>query len=264
MWPEDVQCAAALTFDLDIETPWMVKDPGFARRPGALSMAHYAPRVAIPLILSLLEDLELKATFFVPGKSAEDFAASVESIVAAGHEIAVHGYTHVPPSSLTRVEEEAQLKRTTDILRGLGVEVVGYRAPLYEISVHTLALLRQYGIRYSSNLMDDFKPYRHPDTGLIELPVSWILDDWTQFGHGADEWLERNVTCAQVKQLWLEEFQGIYAHGGLFVLTMHPQVIGRPARMRMLADLVSEMRALEGVWVATCAEISAHVADTLR
>ena len=259
MWPKDVRCAVSLTFDLDIETPWLVKNPSIATRPGALSLAHYAPRTAMPLILSLLERLDVKGTFFIPGKSAEDFAATVDSIVAGGHEIAVHGYTHDPPSSLTREEEEAQLQRTTQILRGLGSEVVGYRAPLYEISVHTMELLRGYGIRYSSNLMDDIMPYRHPESGVIELPVQWILDDWTQFGHGADEWLEKNATCAHVHQLWLEEFRAIYELGGLFILTLHPQVIGRPSRLQMLADLVSEIRAHEGVWITSCAAIADQV-----
>lgn len=262
MWPNNHRCAVALTFDLDIETAWMVDDPGYANRPGALSMAHYAPKVAVPLILELLEELEVKATFFIPGKSAEDFPAAVETIIAAGHEIGVHGYTHDPPSGLTREEEEAQLRRSTEVLRGFGVDVVGYRAPLYETSVHTIDLLEGYGIRYASNMMDDIKPYLHPGGNVVELPASWILDDWTQFGHGADEMLERNATCVQVKQLWTEEFEGIYAHGGIFVLTMHPQVIGRPSRLGMLRELVSEMRSHEGVWIAPCRDIAAHVAGT--
>ena len=263
MLPKDVRCAVSLTFDLDIETPWLVKNPGIATRPGALSMAHYAPRVAIPLILSLLERLEVKGTFFIPGKSAEDFPATVDSIVGGGHEIAVHGYTHDPPSSLTREEEEGQLQRATQILRGLGAEVVGYRAPLYEISVHTMELLKEHGIVYSSNLMDDIRPYRHPDSGVIELPVHWIMDDWIQFGHGTDEGLERNATCGDVHQLWMEEFQAIYELGGLFILTLHPQVIGRPSRVQMLADLVSEIKAYEGVWITNCAAIADHVSEAV-
>jgi peptidoglycan/xylan/chitin deacetylase (PgdA/CDA1 family) len=240
----------------------MAHDPGYGSRPGALSMAHFAPKVAVPLILETLSQLEIGATFFIPGKSAEDFPASVEAIIAAGHEIGAHGYTHDPPSSLTQEDEEAQIQRATQVLRGLGVEVVGYRAPLFETSLHTIGLLVQYGIRYASNMMDDIKPYMHPGANVVELPASWILDDWTQFGHGADEMLERNATCAQVKQLWVEEFLGIYEHGGAFVLTMHPQVIGRPSRLRMLGELVSEMRRQERVWIAPCRDIAAHVTGT--
>ena len=263
MWPKDVRCAVSLTFDLDIETPWLYKNQGFEARPGAMSMAHYAPRVAIPLILSMLDRLGVRGTFFIPGKSAEDFPATVEAIIGGGHELAVHGYTHDPPSSLTREEEEAQLQRTTEILRGLGAEVVGYRAPLFEVSLHTMELLQQYRIRYSSNLMDDIRPYRHPGSGIIELPVQWIMDDWTQFGHGADEWLERNETCAHVQRLWTEEFEAICELGGLFVLTLHPQVIGRPSRIKMLEDLVSEMREREGVWITTCAAIADHISKVV-
>jgi len=259
IWPEGVQCAVALTIDLDFVTPWLAKDPEIASKPGALSMARYGPQVGVPLILSLLEKAEVDATFFVPGMSAEDYPATVESVVAAGHEIAVHGYTHEPPSGLSREVEEDHLSRTLEILRGFGVDVAGYRAPVYDISVHTMGLLQEYGIRYSSNLMDDFRPYRHPDTDVIELPVHWIMDDWTQFVHGSDEWLAQNATCGKVRQLWMEEFEGIHALGGLFILILHPQVIGRPSRLRMLADLIEEMRAHEGVWMTNCGAIADHI-----
>jgi peptidoglycan/xylan/chitin deacetylase (PgdA/CDA1 family) len=217
--------------------------------------------VGIPLILSLLDRIEVRGTFFIPGKSAEDFPDIVDSIAAGGHEIAVHGYTHQPPSSLTRDEERAQLQQTARILRRWGSGVVGYRAPLYEISTHTMELLQEHGFLYSSNLMDDIKPYWHAESGVIELPVQWITDDWIQFGHGAYGGLAQNATCAHVHQLWAEEFHAIYELGGLFVLTLHPQVIGRPSRIQMLADFVSHIRSHKGVWVTNCAAIAKHVAE---
>jgi len=253
MWPKDVQCGVTITFDLDIETAWVAEDQTNAQRPSVMSLAHYAPNVGVPLILSMLDRMEVEGTFFIPGKSAEDFPETIESIVREGHEIAVHGYTHDSPSSLTLDEEESQLKRTTQILRGKGVSVTGYRAPLYEISKHTLMLLKKYDIIYSSNLMDDIKPYKHKETGIIELPVQWIMDDWTQFNHGADE----------LFQLWMEEFHAIHQLGGLFTLTLHPQVIGRPSRIKMLEDLILEMRKHEGVWITNGASIAAHFAETL-
>lgn len=263
MWPKEVQCAVTLTFDLDIETAWIAEDPRNAKRPAVMSLAHYAPRVGVPLILSMLERLDAHGTFFIPGKSAEDFPTTVESIVAAGHEIAVHGYTHDPPSSLSREQEEEQLMRTTTILRKIGGAVTGYRAPLYEISDNTLALLKQYDIHYASNLMDDIRPYKHADTGIIELPVQWITDDWTQFNHGADELPAQNATCAHVFQLWMEEFQAIHALGGYFNLTLHPQVVGRPSRIKMLEDFILEVRRFEGVWLTNCSSIAQHMEETL-
>jgi peptidoglycan/xylan/chitin deacetylase (PgdA/CDA1 family) len=226
-------------------------------------MARYAPRVAVPLILSTLERLDVKSTFFIPGKSAEDFPESVEVIVAGGHEIGVHGYTHDPPSSLTPEEEDSQLERTNQVLSEFGVNVVGYRAPLYEISEYTTELLQKHGFRYSSNLMDDIRPYKHTNTDIIELPVHWIMDDWVQFTHGTDDSLKQNATCAHVFQLWMEEFQAIYELGGLFMLTMHPQVIGRPSRVKMLADLITEFKSREDVWITTCASIVEHLSKVL-
>ncbi len=263
MWLKNFNCAVALTFDLDIETPWIAYNPGVISKPSVLSMARYAPRVAVPLILSTLEDLDVKGTFFIPGKSAEDFPGSVEAIVAGGHEIGAHGYTHDPPSSLSPQEEETQLTRTHQILSEFGVNVSGYRAPLYEISEHTMALLQKHGFRYSSNLMDDIRPYKHADTDIIELPVHWIMDDWVQFTHNTDEPLKQNATCGHVFQLWMEEFQAIYELGGLFMLTMHPQVIGRPSRVKMLADLITEFQAREDVWITTCGSLVDHLSKVL-
>ena len=263
MWPKNIQSAVALTFDLDIETPWIAFNPGVISRPSVLSMARYAPRVAVPLILSMLERLGVKGTFFIPGKSAEDFPESVEAIAAGGHEIGAHGYTHDPPSSLSPKEEETQLERTKKILSKFGANVIGYRAPLYEISEQTFTFLQKKGFRYSSNLMDDIKPYKHADTDIIELPVHWIMDDWVQFTHDIDDSLMGNATCAHVFQLWMEEFQAIHELGGLFMLTMHPQVIGRPSRVKMLADLVTEFKKRQDVWITTCGSIVEHLAKVL-
>lgn len=259
MWPDGIRSAVALTVDLDGTTPWTLKDPDIATQPGALSMAEFGPRVGVPLILSLFDEMAVESTFFVPGRSAEDYPETVQAIAAAGHEIAVHGYTHTPPSTLSRDQEEVELVRALEVLGGFSDSVVGYRAPVYGVSVHTIELLAKHGVSYSSNFMDDIKPYRHSGSEVVELPVHWIMDDWTQFVHGSDDWLAQNATCAQVKQLWMEEFSAIHDLGGLFVLTLHPQVIGRPSRVRMLAELIAEIRAVDGVWITQCDTIASQV-----
>ncbi len=259
-WPDGIRSAVALTFDLDIETPFVGEDPSVVSRPGFLSQAHYAPKVAVPLILEMLERLKVAATFFIPGRSAEDFPDAVRMIADAGHEVAAHGYAHVAPSGLSREEEEDHLERTLRVLRGLGAEVDGYRAPFFEASVNTVDLLAKHGLLYASGMMDDIRPYRYPGTEVIELPSQWLMDDWSVFGHGSDDGLARIVPAVQVRQVWIEEFRALHRLGGLMVLTMHPQVIGRPARLEMLADLISEMRQHEGVWITDCRTIAEHAA----
>jgi peptidoglycan/xylan/chitin deacetylase (PgdA/CDA1 family) len=249
----------ALTFDFDAEEVWIGEDPANADRPGVLSQGTYGAKVAIPLILDLLGRHELPATFFVPGRVAERHPERVRDILAAGHEVALHGYTHRSPATLARAEEEAELVRAKGVLEGLGAAPVGYRSPSWEFSAHTVGLLAEHGLRYSSNFMDDIRPYRHAGSGLVELPVQWLLDDAPHFWFSGADWTRKIATTAEVESIWQEEFTGIRALGGSFVLTMHPQIIGRPGRLAFLDRFVRWMTGHADVRVATCADIAAGV-----
>jgi peptidoglycan/xylan/chitin deacetylase (PgdA/CDA1 family) len=249
----------AFTFDFDAEEVWIGEDPANADRPGVLSQGTYGAKVAVPLILELLERRGLPATFFVPGRVAERYPGRVREILAAGHEVALHGYTHRSPATLPREEEEAELVRASEILTGLGATLAGYRSPSWEFSDHTVGLLAEHGLRYSSNFMDDIRPYRH-DGGLVELPVQWILDDAPHFWFSGADWTRKIATTADVGAIWQEEFTGLRELGGSFVLTMHPQIIGRPSRLAFLDRFMGWVTGHDDVRVATCAEIAAGVA----
>lgn len=258
MWPDKYQCAVCLSFDFDAETPWIEDDPDNINRPRVLSMARYGPRVAIPLILGLLERHSIRSTFFIPGKVAEDHPQLLRTIAAAGHELAAHGYTHTPPMELSKDEEEDQLIRTKQALEAFGVKIEGYRAPLWDLSENSLKLLQKHGFQYSSNLMDDIRPYRHVETEVIELPVHYLLDDWTLFGLGPGNMEQKIVSNSEVRKIWESEFDGILGLGGCFVLGMHPQVIGRPSRLNMLDEFISFVKSHENAWIATCSEIASQ------
>jgi peptidoglycan/xylan/chitin deacetylase (PgdA/CDA1 family) len=249
----------AFTFDFDAEEVWIGEDPANADRPGVLSQGTYGAKVAVPLILALLERHEIRATFFVPGRVAERHPGRVREILAAGHEVGLHGYTHRSPATLPREEEEAELVKAKAILEDLGAEPAGYRSPSWEFSSHTVGLLAAHGLRYSSNFMDDIRPYRHEGTGLVELPVQWILDDAPHFWFSGADWAKKISTTAEVDAIWRAEFEGIRALDGAFVLTMHPQIIGRPGRLGFLDAFVGWVRGHDGVRIATCAEIAAGV-----
>lgn len=263
MWPDKLESAVCFTFDFDAETPWIEEDADSINRPGVISMARYGPRIAIPLILALLERHKIKSTFFVPGKVAEDYPQAIEAISAAGHELAAHGYTHTPPRMLSYDQEEGQLVRTKELLEAFGAKIEGYRAPLWDISENTLPLLQKHGFRYSSNLMDDIRPYRHPRTDVIELPVQFILDDWTLFGLGPGNMEKKVARNSEVREIWESEFEGIRDLRGLFVLGMHPQIIGRPSRLKMLDEFVSFVKSHENTWIATCSDVAKQARDTL-
>ena len=256
MWPKNAQCAVSFTFDFDAESVWISENPDNANKPGVLSQGRYAPRVAIPLILDLLKRHGIKTTFFIPGITAEIYPDSVKKIVDAGHELAVHGYTHTSPTNLQPEEEEETLIRTRKILEGFGAQITGYRSPSWDFSQYTLGFLQKHGFSYSSNMMDDIRPYRHPDTDVIELPIQWILDDAPHFWFNDESWTKKISTPREVREIWDAEFEGIHELGGSFILTMHPQVIGRPHRLKMLDEFIGFVMSHRDVWIKTCAEIA--------
>lgn len=265
-WKDGAQIAVMLTFDFDAETLWISRDPANAKRAGTLSMGAFGARVGVPLILDMLREYDLHATFFIPGWVAENWTAEAQQIRDAGHEIGHHGYLHewVDPDYPER-EEEVLVKGLEALDRVLGVRPIGYRSPAWETSVNTLRLLEKYGLFYSSSFLDDLLPYRHVVDGrtsrIVELPVSWTLDDapWFLFSVRAPV---RNIfPSTTVEEVWREEFHGIYQFGGLFNLTMHPQLIGRPARLQMLRRFLEYVLGFPGVWVATGSEIAGWWAE---
>lgn len=256
MSPDTVACDVVLSFDVDGEEVWIGEDAANAVRPGTLSQGAYGPKVAVPLILDLLRRLELPATFFVPGRIGERYPHRVEEILAAGHEVGHHGYTHTSPAKLDRAQEEDELGRGLEVLTGLGADVVGYRSPSWDFSASTLDLLVVHGFRYSSNLMDDIRPYRHPHHDLVELPVHWTFDDAPHFWFDLRSWVKTIRTAAEVRALWEEELQGMRRVGGLVMLTGHPQIIGRPGRLAMLEDFLGWARELPGVTFSTARAVA--------
>jgi len=260
-WKDGAQAALALSFDFDAETLWLSRDPSNAKRPGTLSQGVYGAKVGVPLILKFLRERKLKATFFIPGAVIERYPALCRQIVAEGHEVGHHGYLHewIDPGDPQR-EVDIMEKGLAALREVLGIKPVGYRSPAWETSDNTLKLLVEHGFRYSTNFMDDLKPYRHTVDGqrldLVELPVAWVLDDapFTLFSVKSPS--RPIFPASQILEVWKEEFQGIYEYGGLCMLTMHPQFTGRPSRIAMLGSFLDYVSRFPNVWIANAAEIA--------
>ena len=133
-WPRPYTSAMFLSFDVDAETAWTSKDALHAQRLITMSYGGYEARVGTPKLLELLDQLDLKATFFVTGWSVDAHPAMAEAILKAGHEIGHHGYHHLlPDPGDPWIEEE--LERGFEVLkRRLGVKPTGYRAPYGEFT----------------------------------------------------------------------------------------------------------------------------------
>jgi peptidoglycan-N-acetylglucosamine deacetylase len=265
-WPNGAQCAVTLSFDVDAESGVLVQGEQWARRLTSLSQARYGITRGMPRILDLLERHGIKASFFVPGLTAEDHTDTILRARDAGHEIAHHGYIHKRPDTISPDEEREEMERGLDALdRCIGVRPVGYRSPAWEITPTTVELLNEFGFLYDSSGMGDDVPYveHSGEHSVLELPVDWLLDDWPQFGFDQDTG-GAPANPGRVFEIWSQEFDGLYAEGAYFMLTMHPDVTGRPHRIALLERLIHHIKGYPGIWWATAEEVARHAEPVVR
>ena len=259
-WPNEAKCAVMLTFDFDAETLWISRNPDNINKPGILSQGLYGAKVGVPKILEVLAGSDIRATFFVPGWTAEKHTQEVEAIIKGGHEVAHHGYLHEWISPEKPDEEEMALDRGLEALeKTVGIRPVGYRSPAGETSLNLFRLMTERGFLYDSSMMDHINPYRHTlqdgRPGPVELPWHWSLDDAVYVLFSIER--PRSIfTNEHILKVWKDEFREIYNWGGLYDLVMHPQCIGRPSRIAMLREMISFMQSFPNVWFAKGEEIA--------
>jgi cytosine deaminase len=265
-WPHGKPAAAVLGFDLDAEAVVLTADRTNATRLSVMSHQAYGPLTGVPRILRLLARQDLRATFFVPGYTAERYPDVVRRIVDAGHELAHHGYLHEAVRGMSPADEAAMVDRGLDALeRVAGLRPTGYRAPMWETTYATAGLLLDRGFEYDSSLMDSDVPYllaEHDLPGarsLVEIPVHWALDDWEQYAYVPEVFGTGLIESpAKVLEMWSLELHAMRDEGGCFALTNHPFLSGRPARLRALEQLIDVMKSLD-VWIATAGDVARHV-----
>jgi peptidoglycan/xylan/chitin deacetylase (PgdA/CDA1 family) len=259
--PSRRRIAVAFTFDFDAESAWLGSFK--MDTPSALSRGAYGATEGVPRILRLLDRYQLPATFFIPGDTADRHPEETRAILHAGHEIGHHGYLHEPPHLLTVEEERTMIERGLDALaRITGTRPRGYRSPSWELSRSTFSLLEEYGFAYDASQLGADRPYWVLDgarqTNLVEVPSAWELTDSGHFMMVPSAGWPGGKPASQVEEVWQEDFNGMYEEGGdvCFVLTMHPQIIGRHHRLRMLERMIQHITQHEGVWITHMSEIA--------
>lgn len=258
-WPGGAKVAVLLSFDVDNETVHGLRTGEVSIGP--LSQGQYGARVALPRVLALLEEADVPATFFFPAWSLKLAPEQARLIQAPGiHEIGVHGWIHERNTTLDGETEARLLRQASDAIEEItGTRPTGYRAPSWNHSPHTLRIVREMGFLYESSLMADDRPYEllqdGEPTGLVELPVDWILDDAPLFNPLGN----RYMNPRDVLPVWIDEFEGALEEGTMFLLTMHPHVIGHRSRIVVLEELINHMKTRNGVWFGTHAEAALWV-----
>jgi len=257
-WPNGARVAVALSFDIDNEL--------LSRNnplPVPLSQGEYGALSGLPRILAMLDRHQIPATFYIPAASAILHPEMIPSIRKANrHEIGVHGWIHENlPSIGDAAREQRLLTQAIDYLtKAAGKRPVGYRAPSWAFSPNTLDQILAAGFLYDSSMMAMDEPYelvaKGKPTGLIELPIEWILDDFPYYSGNAQGSLP---SPDAVYQIYKDEFDMAYDERTLMVLTTHPHVSGHRSRVAQLEKLIVYMKSKPGVWFATLEQIATAV-----
>lgn len=262
-WKSDAKVAVAISFDSDHESLTLRWGDD---SPGRLSQGQYAARRSMPRILDMLERYSVPATFFVPAVVALLHPAEQQRVVADGHEVGIHGWIHELNSRLGYdVERDLQMRSADTLEKVTGVRPIGIRTPSWDFSPHTLSITREMGLLYDSSMMADDEPYELLEngepTGIVELPVEWIRDDAVYFNMDRFAGLRPYTPPSAVFDVFKREFDGAYAEGGLFLLTLHPPIIGYRSRIQLIHELLDYITSHDGVWFATHGEIAQYCKD---
>ncbi len=250
-----------ITFDFDAMSGFIARG---MTSPTPISRGEFGADVATARILELLKKYKIPTSWYIPGHTLETYPERCKQVIDAGHEIGHHGWTHVPPALLTREKEEEGLVRANEQIKKLtGRYARGYRSPSWDLSAHSVELLLKHGFVYDSSMMgDDYTPYRVRQgdvielekpavfgkaTKLIEMPISWSLDDYPhfEFVRTKESILPGLMNTELVLENWINDF--VYMKQimkwGVITYTFHPFVIGRAGRMLLLEKLIKKLKA---------------------
>ena len=249
-----------LTFDFDGLS-------GFISRgqvgPSWISRGEFGPRVGAPRLIELFRKYDIRTSWYVPGHTIETFPAAVTAVIAAGHELAHHGWTHRPPASLSAADEERELARANEAIRKIsGHYARGYRSPSWDLSPHSVKLFLKYGFAYDSSMMGgDYTPYyaRQGDvialeqpakfgtqSALVEMPIHWSTDDSPHYEFvRAETSLRQGLKNAHhVEQNWMDDFRYMRetVEWGVLTYTCHPFISGRGHRIMALERMIQQLQ----------------------
>ena len=258
-----------LTFDFDAICVWI--GPRGANSPSAISRGEFAV-LGVERILKVLAERDITATFFIPGHTVETYPASVEAILAAGHEVGHHGYLHENPCGAAVEGRRAAGARTR--FRGLRRRSSAVRAD--SDTAHLPGTTARTRSSSCSNTASATKARSWRTTsgrtgaGSATSPTptarisSASRSIWSRC-RSAGCWTTSRTSSSsaraivalpglsagsKVEEIWRDEFAFMEREepGGIFTLTMHPEIIGRGHRILMLERLIdSHERVTIGV-----------------
>lgn len=219
-------------------------------------------------LLKLFEKYGIKATFFVPGIVCDDpkYRDLVAKIAEAGHEIGINGYSYKNLGFMSEEETKEDIRKSIECVKAVtGNTPVGFRAQGGELTLKTLEIAKNEGMKYSSSLNNSDRPYRNVinDTQdeLLEIPMLWSMYDLPYYQYYFDPPMpysqSRLANYKQVAFNWEQEMNYAQRMGNCLVLQLDPVVSGETSKLMVLDRFLKKLTE-QDVWIAEMAEVAEY------
>jgi len=255
-WPGDKPLAVWINLSLE-HFPLNPRGEGF-KAPGNMTMPYpdlrhytlrdYGNRVGVFRVLQALQAAGLTASVAVNGEVAERYPALLRHVAATGAELLGHGWNmdSVHHGGMAEADEAALIARSLAALKPFTAgPITGWLSPARSQSAHTPDLLREAGITWCADWVNDELPYAQHTRGgpLTCLPLPLELEDRfivVDNGHAESEYADQVIDAAA---FLLREARALGA-GRLLALSIHPWVMGQPHRIKHLERVFSHLAHL--------------------
>lgn len=269
VWPEGKTCHVSITVDLSLASG----AEGVTEKDLHSDRAIFGMNEGLDAVIALLAEHKLKATFTTPAVLASTYAARLQEVIAAGHEVAAHGFKHEDVAGLSRAEEAARIGAATEMIGSVtGKAPAGWHSlprqsdpfAVGTVSDHTIDLLAESDYLYfGPGLADDAPYYWVADyasrKSILAMPYYFHFDD--QFflmfpakGTGLEH-------ADALHANWIAEFDAQYERCRCFSMVLHPHLIAWCNRSRRLSRFLAYMAGHSGIWSATAEQCARHWLD---
>jgi peptidoglycan/xylan/chitin deacetylase (PgdA/CDA1 family) len=244
------------------------RDPRFVGEYGSFdpdyrtwTQRDYGARVGLFRLLDVLDKHKLKLTAPTNSEALTRYPQAVAALRQRGAEFAGHGQSanRMITSRMDDAAETQFIAASLDAVRGAtGAAPRGWVGQDYGESARTPALLAAAGVDYVLDWPNDDQPYLlKTSPPLLSIPSQPEWDDVQQL------WLRR-MSMQRFEEMLVEAFTVLNGEGGrVFVLSLHPWLIGMAHRIRYLDSALTQILRQDGVWSATAADVAAHARKAL-
>lgn len=258
-WPDSAKVAVSFTMDNLGEAQDVNKGVWPPNEPIG---NHYSVREKLPRMLDMLDEHNIKATYFAESWSLDVYRDAVEEMKRRGHEIAWHGYQHEPWSGLSQAQEEENFRKSFSAAAAAGVSYQGFRPPGGTINERTYELLRQHNVKYVSPLGEfDVKG------GIVVLPFEWKSVDAFYYmekfsairqAHGEQEDV---LPPSTFRDFLFQKIREALLTGGYVSVLFHPFLQTSDERFAVMGEVLQCISCDPNIWCAPCHEVSRWVAE---